>query len=78
MTVDEAYTALSGRITTEVVQHQTDNWPAYFSGLRDVTRRVVADTIESGLEAEEKALLVQRLLDQIAELEKWWPSFSDG
>ena len=77
MTVDEAYTVLSGRITAEVVQHMTDNWPVYFSGLRDVTRRVVSDTVESGLATEEKAVLVQRLLDHIAELEKWWPSFSN-
>jgi hypothetical protein len=77
MTVDEAYMALSARITAEVVQRQTDNWPVYFSGLRNVTHRVVADTVESGLAAEEKAVLVQRLLDHIAELEKWWPSFSN-
>jgi hypothetical protein len=54
MTVDAAYTALSGRITAEVVKHETDNWPLYFEGLRDVTRRVVAETDESGLSADEK------------------------
>jgi hypothetical protein len=74
MTVDELYAALSARITADVVRHQGDDWPAYFNGLRDVTRRVVTETAESGLSATDKAVLIQRLLEHIAELEKWWPS----
>jgi hypothetical protein len=74
MTVDELYVALSARITADVVRHQDDDWPTYFNGLRDVTRRVVTETGESGLSASSKAVLIQRLLEHIAELEKWWPS----
>jgi hypothetical protein len=74
MTVDEAYTALSAKITSDVIRQETDNWPTYFEGLRDVTKRVVVTTAESGLSDEDKAALLKRLLDHIADLEKWWPS----
>src|SRR5262249_46464760 len=59
-------------ISHTVVNHQTDNWPQYFTGLRDLTRRVVAEGATSSLSATEKTYLAHRLVQRIDELEKWW------
>jgi hypothetical protein len=74
MSVDKLYSALSARITAAVVRHETEDWPGYFSGLRDLIRRVLAESIESDLSVDEKAALIKRLLEHVADLEKWWPS----
>jgi len=72
MNMDELYGALSARVTAAVTEHQTDNWPAYFEGLRAVIRRVVTETAESGLLEDEKQELIQRLLAHALSLEEWW------
>ena len=42
MSVDDLYMTLSTRITQEVVNHRTLDWPGYFNQLREMIRRVVA------------------------------------
>src|SRR6476620_8402583 len=61
MNADELYGALSARVTATVMKHETDDWPAYFEGLRAVIRCVVTDTAESGLSKEERHALIERL-----------------
>ena len=73
MDTDNLYKALSARITAAVVDCEADDWPVYFSWLRDVVSRVVAETTESGLSAAEKDALIQRLLEHVSALENWWP-----
>ncbi len=72
MNTDELYGALSARVTAAVIEHETDDWPKYFDGLRAVIRRVVVETAESDLSQQEKQALVQRLLDHVSSLEGWW------
>ena len=38
-----------------------------------ILRRVVAESTECGLSAEEKHSLTKRLLDHVAALGEWWP-----
>ena len=69
MNVDELYSALAARITVAVVKHETNDWPTSFDGLRDLVRRVVADSKDSDLSLIEKASLIKRLISHIADLE---------
>ena len=71
MNTDDLYGALSAQITASVLEHETNNWPAYFEGARALIRRVVTQTDESGLSHDEKQELIQRLLDHAASLEEW-------
>jgi hypothetical protein len=48
MNADELYTALSERITADAMGHETNKWPDYYNGLRDLIRRVVTESTESG------------------------------
>jgi hypothetical protein len=73
MDTDDLYKALSARVTADAIGRETDEWPAYFTRLRDLIRRVVAESTEGGLSTEEKDSLIQRLLDHVAALEEWWP-----
>ena len=41
MPIDDLYLTLSARITQEVVNNQTLDWPSYFNQLREMVRRVV-------------------------------------
>ena len=52
-----------------VVNHETDNWPKYFDGLREVTRKAVGEGTIVGLSKIEKAELTRRLTESIDELE---------
>ena len=63
MNADELYTALSERITADAMGHETNKWPDYYNGLRDLIRRVVTESTESGLSADEKDALIERLLN---------------
>ena len=45
MNTDELYGALSARVTAALTEHETDDWPAYFEGLREVIRRVVLELL---------------------------------
>jgi hypothetical protein len=72
MNTDDLHKALSAKITAAVIEHKSDKWPEYFTGLRDLIGRVVNQT-ESDLAAEEKQALIQQLLDHVSALEKWWP-----
>ena len=71
MNTDDLYGALSAQITASVLEHETNNWPAYFEGVRALIRRVVMQTDETGLSHDEKQELIQRLLDHAASLEEW-------
>ena len=73
MNADELYTALSERITADAMGHETNKWPDYYNGLRDLIRRVVTESTESGLSADEKDALIERLLKFVSALEEWWP-----
>jgi hypothetical protein len=73
MNADELYNALSARISADVMGHETNKWPDYFNGLRDLIRRVVTESTESGLSADEKDALIERLLKYVSALEEWWP-----
>ena len=73
MNVDELYKDLSARITADATGHQTNKWPDYYNGLRDLIRRVVTESTESGLSADEKGALIERLLKYVSDLEEWWP-----
>jgi hypothetical protein len=75
--VDELYyLGVSALLTKSVVNHTTDDWARYFDGLRNLVRRVVAETTENGLSDEDRAALIARLMDHLAELEKNWPSLA--
>ena len=54
-----------------LVNHQTENWPGYFNGLRDLARKVLAEAT-AGLSPNEKADLARRLVERIDEMEKRW------
>jgi hypothetical protein len=73
MNADELYTALSERITAGAMGHETNKWPDYYDGLRDLIRRVVTESTESGLSADGKDALIERLLKYVSALEEWWP-----
>jgi hypothetical protein len=73
---EELYSKLSALITKSVVNHTTNNWPNYFVGLRAVINRVLADTADELLSAEDRAALVMRLMEHITELEKAWPGLA--
>ena len=51
------------------INRKTDNWPDYFGALRNLIGKVISD---SGLSAEEKALLARRISSRIEDLEKFW------
>ena len=71
--IDKLYEMLWDRIVRAmgraVVNHETDNWPKYFDGLREVTRKVVGEGTIFGLSRIEKAELTRRLTESIDELE---------
>ncbi len=50
---------------------ETDDWPAYFEGLRDVIRRLVS---ASDLSEDEMRAIQEDLLQAVSVLEKWWPT----
>ena len=54
MNADELYTALSERITADAMRHETNKWPDYYNGLRDLIRRVVTESTETSLSTDEK------------------------
>jgi hypothetical protein len=71
---DDLYMTLSTRITQEVVNHRTLDWPGYFNQLRDMIRRVVAtEPSNADLSIDERIDLIRRLLAHVEELEKTWP-----
>ena len=74
MSLDDLYIAVSGRITQEVVNHQTLDWPSYFSQLRETIRRVTNDPTNGELSVDERVELTRRLLTHVDELEKAWPN----
>jgi hypothetical protein len=74
MNLDELYIAVSGRITQEVVNHQTLDWQGYFSQLRETIRRVTNDPANGELSVPERVELTRRLLAHVDELERAWPS----
>ena len=65
MPIDDLYMTLSVRITQEVVNNQTLDWPSYFNRLREMVRRLSVD---------ERVELSRRLLAHVEELEKTWPN----
>ncbi len=75
MLVDDLYITLSTRITQEVVNHRTLDWPDYFNQLREVIRRVVAtEPSNADLSIDERSELTRRLFAHLEELEKTWPN----
>jgi hypothetical protein len=68
--IDELRRTLFARITETVISHETKDWPGYYDKLCALVCRVVA---QSSLGAEPKAVLTRRLIEHVAELEKWWP-----
>ena len=65
--IDEMTRALSARITTAVVGHDTDDWPSYYDRLYALICKVVA---QSKLSADAKLVLTKRLIDHVTDLEK--------
>jgi hypothetical protein len=76
MNLDELYTAVSARITQEVVNHRTLDWPSYFSQLRETIRRVANDPTNGELSVDERIHLTRRLLAHVDELERAWPNLN--
>jgi hypothetical protein len=75
MPVDDLYMTLSARITQEVVNSQTLDWPSYFIQLREMVRRVVTtEPSNANLSVDERVELSRRLLAHVEELEKTWPN----
>jgi hypothetical protein len=75
MPVDDLYIILSARITQEVVNHQTLDWPSYFNQLREMIRRVVTtQPSNADLSVDERVELSRRLLAHVDELERAWPN----
>ena len=75
MSLDDLYMTLSARITQEVVNHQTLDWPGYFNHLREMIRRVVTtEPSNADLSVDERVELSRRLLAHVEELEKTWPN----
>jgi hypothetical protein len=67
------FKALSARITAEVLGRDKEKWPGYFDDLRALVRRVVGEANESGLSADERSALTQRLLEHVIALEACLP-----
>ena len=71
--IDKLYEMLWDRIVRAmgraVVNHETNDWPKFFDGLREVTRKVVGQGTIFGLSKIEKAELTRRLTESIDELE---------
>ena len=75
MPVNDLYMTLSTRITQEVVNHQTLDWPGYFNQLREMIRRVVTtEPSNADLSVDKRVELSRRLLAHVEELEKTWPN----
>jgi hypothetical protein len=75
MPIDDLYMTLSVRITQEVVNNQTLDWPSYFNQLREMVRRIVTtEPSNANLSVEERVELSRRLLAHVEELEKTWPN----
>jgi hypothetical protein len=75
MPVDDLYMTLSARITQDVVNNQTLDWPSYFNQLREMVRRVVTtEPSNANLSVDERVELSRRLLAHVEELEKTWPN----
>jgi hypothetical protein len=75
MPIDELYMTLSTRITQEVVNHRTLDWPGYFNQLREMIRRVVAsEPSNADLSIDERSELTRRLFAHVEELEQTWPN----
>jgi hypothetical protein len=68
--IEELSRSLLARITRTVVNHETDDWPGDYDRLYALICKVVA---QSNLNADMKALLTQRLIGRVADLEKKWP-----
>jgi hypothetical protein len=72
MDTDDLYKTLSARLTAGVLG--SEQKPAgYFDELRTVVRRVVIETDESGLSADEKNGLSERLQEHVSMLETFLP-----
>jgi hypothetical protein len=67
------YKSLSARITAEVLGRDKEKWPGYFDDLRALVRRVVSEADESGLSADERTALTQRLIEHVVSLEACLP-----
>ena len=65
MDTDDLYRALSARISAEVLGIESEKPAGYFDALRTVVRRVVTAADQSGLSAEEKNALSERLLEHL-------------
>ena len=76
MNLDELYTAVSARITQEVVSHRTLDWLSYFSQLRETIGRVTNDPTNGELSVDERIHLTRRLLAHVDELERAWPNLN--
>jgi hypothetical protein len=75
MPIDDLYMTLSARITQEVVNNQTLDWPSYFNQLREMVRRIVTtEPSNANLSVDERVELSHRLLAHVEELEKTWPN----
>jgi hypothetical protein len=71
MNLDVAHGQASTRITQEVVNNRTLDWPSYFNQLRVMIRRVVTtEPSNANLSVEERVELSRRLLAHVEELEK--------
>jgi hypothetical protein len=55
-----------------VVNRQTKDWPKYFNDLRALTLRLIAEGTTRDLPASAKADLALRMVERIAQLEKYW------
>jgi hypothetical protein len=72
MPVNDIYITLSTRITQEVVNHQTLDWP---DQLREMIRRMVTtEPSNADLSVDKRVELSRRLLAHVEELEKTWPN----
>jgi hypothetical protein len=58
------------RITEAVVNLETDDWPRYYDRLSALICKVIT---KSDLSTDAKCVLTRRLIQRVAELEKWWP-----
>jgi hypothetical protein len=71
--IDGLYEVLWDRILhavgPAVVENETRNWPKYFDGLRNLTRKVIAESRTIGLSEREKMELARRLVESIDQLE---------
>jgi hypothetical protein len=76
--LDSAYDKLEEWVVHKALKHKGNDWPVYFSALRDETRKMVAQSdITKDLTRREKDDLTIRLLSRIDKLERWWPAPKD-